>query len=133
MKDFDYVLNNYTTEREGSRLNCRLIDSRDIRRLAEFVPEDQLYRLEIVPVDDYYHTSKVLEFTEENIIKQLKRDVEFGFVKATEHRGISSALMIDVVRMWCWILENGLEDYRNTSEYGADYFRAVQKHYGWTN
>ena len=69
------------------------------------------------------------------MLKQLKEDVEFGFEKALNKRGISSSLMFEVVRFWNWVLEEGLEDWDedNYAMYGLPLFKATAVKYGWDN
>ena len=43
------------------------------------------------------------------ILKQLEEDVDFGFEKALNQRGLSAPAMYIVVRMWMWILEDDLQ------------------------
>ena len=68
------------------------------------------------------------EWTEENIIAQLKADLDFAIEKAINHRGISSSLMYDVLKSWCIVLENGLEktDY---GLYGDKLIKAIDEYY----
>lgn len=80
----------------------------------------------------YMYTGKTefipKEWNEENILAQLKEDVEFGIEKATNHRGISANLMFNVVKAWCKILENGL-DTTDYGWYGDKLFKAVDEYY----
>lgn len=70
------------------------------------------------------------EWTEENIINQLKEDLEFAIEKATNQRGISASLMYDVLRSWCKVLENDLED-TEYGWYGDKLIKAVDEYYGF--
>jgi hypothetical protein len=72
-----------------------------------------------------------IPFTEENVLKQLKQDVEFGWEKACGHRGISANLMYDVVLGWCKILENEFADWDDYEPYGTPLFLAVSTKYGF--
>lgn len=79
--------------------------------------------------------STVVEFTRENVLKQLEEDVRFGFEKALNQRGISASLMFECVMMWNYILEEGLED-RDEDDYGfygLPLFKATAVKYGWDN
>ena len=73
------------------------------------------------------------EYTEENILQELKSDVAFGFDKALDNRGISSSLMYEVVKMWMWVLDDELMDFDNYSMYGLPLFKAVALKYGFDN
>lgn len=109
------------------------IDGRDLYRLAQFIPENELsdFGLELKEENKGTHTHK--EFTKENILEQLKEDVAFGFEKALNQRGISSSLMYDVVSMWNWILEDGLEDFDDYAQYGLPLFKETAVLYGFDN
>ena len=78
-----------------------------------------------------------MPFTKANIIKQLRTDVEFGFEKALNRRGISAGLMFEVVRMWNWILNEDDELANWPSEryamYGLPLFKATAIKYGFPN
>ena len=71
------------------------------------------------------------EWTEENILTQLKEDVEFGWEKACDERGLSSSLMYEVVKKWCKVLENEFAEFDDYGPYGKPLFEAVAKKYGW--
>jgi hypothetical protein len=114
------------------------LDGRDMNRLSEFIPEADFpkFGLELKPefVGKHVHT----DFTRENVLKQLAKDVEFGFEKALDKRGISSGLMAEVVQMWNNILEEGMQDSefdydRNYAQYGLPIFKATALKYGLPN
>lgn len=112
------------------------LDGRDFRRLSQFLTANQLkdfgFTL-IESVSDDEWNKKVIPFTRENILIQLKEDVEFGFEKALNKRGISAEFMFETVRMWNWILEEGLEDFDSYAMYGLPLFKATALKYGWNN
>lgn len=127
MKSLDFILQNYKSE---------TIDGRDLYRLAEFIPFEKipLTTLQVkegTTAEAWNANTK--EFTRENILAQLERDVAFGFEKALNQRGISSSLMANVVMMWNWILEEGLEDFDDYAQYGLPLFKATAVKYGWNN
>lgn len=107
------------------------LDGRDRLRVADFVPTERLHLLglEYTGVEPRVP----LEWTRENILAQLREDVAFGFEKALNQRGISSALMYDIVRMWNWVLEEGLEDFDDYPMYGLPVLKATSVKYGWDN
>lgn len=112
------------------------LDGRDFRRLSQFLTANQLkdfgFTL-IESVSDDEWNKKVIPFTRENILIQLEKDVEFGFEKALNKRGISAGFMFETVRMWNWILEEGLEDFDSYTMYGLPLFKATALKYGWEN
>ena len=128
MKTLEYIAENYKSN---------TIDGRDFHRLAQFIPFDMLPKFGIEPNDEWNDKEKwdanIKPFTRENILKQLESDVEFGFEKALNKRGISSGLMYEVVKMWNWILEEGLEDFDNYPMYGLPLFKATAVKYGFDN
>ena len=111
------------------------IDGRDLNRLARFIPEEELKDFGLEMKDEYVGTHKHIEFTKENILIQLEKDVDFGFEKALKRKGISAGLMFKVVRMWNWILEDGLEDWDedNYAMYGLPLFKATALKYEFDN
>ena len=124
MKTLDQIAQLYTS---------KTIDARDIHRLARFIPDDMLFRLGLEVKEDFKENREVLEFTRENVLKQLEKDVAFGFEKALNKRGISSSLMYSVVKMWNWILEEGLEDFESYAQYGLPLFKATAVKYNFDN
>lgn len=124
MKTLQQVKENYKS---------KAIDGRDIDRLFQFIPENELPDFGIELKEEYKGTHEPIEFTKENILKQLKSDVDFGFEKALNKRGISAGLMYEVVSMWNWILEEGLENFDKYAQYGLPLFKATAEKYGFDN
>lgn len=109
------------------------IDGRDLTRLAQFIPENELKDFGLTINPEYVGKHEAIEFTKENVLKQLEQDVEFGFSKGLDGRGISASLMYEVVQMWNWILEDGLEDFDQYAYYGLPLFKATAVKYGFEN
>jgi hypothetical protein len=124
-----------TLEQIKSEYKSNTLDGRDLDRLMEFIPEKDLSHFGIKLKDEYKGKHKAKRFTKSNILKQLKKDVEFGFEKALNQRGISSFLMFNVVKMWNWILEEGLENFDedNYAQYGLPLFKATALKYNFPN
>jgi len=114
MKTLEQIKEDYKSE---------TLDGRDIGRLAQFIPEEQLKGFGLELKDEFLGKHKEIPLTKENVLKQLKEDVDFGFDKALDQRGISAGLMYQVVGMWNWILEDGLEDFDDYAQYGLPLFR----------
>jgi hypothetical protein len=111
----------------GKRSKC--IDGRDVLRLTQFLTAEELGRVGFVVRGTDPWIS--VEWTGANVLDQLKDDIRFGFEKARAERGISAGLMVQVVQMWMWILEDPLqhESERLYAPYGLPFFRAVAKKY----
>lgn len=109
------------------------LDGRDAVRLSKFVPEADLAKIGVTLKPEYVGTHEAIEWTRDNILAQLKGDVEFGFEKALDQRGISAGLMYEVVSMWNRILEEGLEGFDDYPQYGLPLFKATAVKYGWPN
>lgn len=124
MKSLQQVKDSYKSE---------TLDGRDLTRLMDFLPEEDLAHFGIELKDEYKGKHIPKEWTKENILKQLAKDVAFGFEKALNQRGISSSLMYAVVQMWNWILDEGLEDFDNYAQYGLPLFKATADKYGFEN
>lgn len=128
MKTIQEILDNYKDweipfdDRFGKRL-CKFLTVEQAKKIGwEFKPE-------------YAATHEPIPWTRENIIAQLKEDVEFGFYKALNKRGISSGMMFDVVRNWNKVLDEGLENFSegNYAQYGLPLFKATAIKYGFEN
>ena len=126
-----------TLEQIAKEYKSETLDGRDLTRLSIFIPYNMLNDFDIKPKDEYddeeIWNKHIKEFTRENILKQLEEDVDFGFEKALDKRGISASLMYEVVRMWNWILEEGLEDFDSYAQYGLPLFKATAVKYGFDN
>ena len=106
-----------------------ILDRRFTKRFIDFLPVEEWKKYGFKYTGEE-EPPKPKEWTEENILAQLKEDVEFGIEKAENHRGISASLMYAVCQAWCIVLENGLE---NTyyGWYGDKLFKAIDKKYKW--
>lgn len=127
MKTLEYIKENYKSE---------VMDGRDLSRLAQFVPFEEFPFLGMSLKEETNKeewNTHCVEFTKENVLKQLEQDVAFGFEKALNQRGISSSFMAGVVCMWNWILEEGLEDFDKYPQYGLPIFKATAVKYGFDN
>ena len=116
---------------KSHKSNC--LDGRDLSRLMQFIPEDQLKDFGISLKEEYVGTHTPIEFSREHVLQQLREDVEFGFKKALDQRGISAGLMYEVVSMWNWILDEGLENFDEYAQYGLPLFKATALKYGFEN
>ena len=128
MKTIEEILNNYKEW-------ATVLDDRFGARLCQFLTEEQIKSIGFSIKEEFKGKHIAKEWTRENILEQLKDDVEFGFEKALDQRGISSELMFDVVLKWNKVLEEGLEnwDEDHYAMYGLPLFKATAVKYGWDN
>lgn len=124
MKTLEYVKSHIDEFEEDI-----FLDRRWTKRFIDFVPTNEWERYGFTYTGE--EKIKPKEWTEENIIEQLKKDVDFGFEKAVGERGISSELMAMVVNAWCKVLENGLNLDGDDGWYHIKQFRVVDHAYGW--
>lgn len=124
MYDIDYVKEHFNEFEKDE-----FFDRRFTKRFLEFVPVDEYEKYGFKYTGEGELITK--EWTEENILEHLKRDVEFGYEKAENERGISSELMAMVVNAWCKVLQNGLNLDGDDGYYHIKQFTTVAKHYGW--
>ena len=111
----------------------RTLDGRDLIRLMEFIPEKDLTDFGIKLKKEYVGKHKHKPLTKKNILKHLKEDIEFGFEKVLDQRGISAGMIYEVVSMWNWILEEGLEDFNEYAQYGLPLLKATALKYNFNN
>lgn len=128
MKTKEYIIENYK-EFET------YLDDRFGRRFVNFLPVEDWEKIGFEFTGEEKDKPVPKEWSRENILDQLKKDVEFGFEKALDKRGISASLMFEVVRTWNRVLEEGLEDWNenNYALYGLPLFKATAVKYGWDN
>lgn len=122
MKTLEFIKANYKS-------GC--MDSRDLDRLMPFFPASDMAHFGFDLVPGAVHNP--VPFTRDNVLIQLEKDVSFGFEKALNQRGLSSFMMYEVVRMWNWILEEGLEQSSEYAQYGLPLFKATAVKYGFPN
>lgn len=128
MKNVEQILKSL---REGKSF-C--IDWRDKLRLSRYLSAEECESIGIEFVSEEAKNGYTrTPLTREDVLTQLERDVEFGFVKALNKRGISAGLMYQVVATWNWVLEEGLEDFDNYAQYGLPLFKATALKYGFVN
>lgn len=125
------------TLQEMTARGAQCIDWRDFNRLGDFMTLEQLEAVGLNLKAELRDTWVAKEWTRENILAQLASDLDFGFEKALDQRGISAGLMLEVVQMWVIALEDeGIKDYDfegNYAQYGLPGFKAVALHYGLPN
>jgi len=109
------------------------LDDRFGKRLCKFLTVEQAKSIGWEFKPEYAATHEPIPWTRENVIAQLKEDVEFGFYKALNKRGISSGMMYDVVLSWNKVLEEGLENFSKYAQYGLPLFKATAVKYGFDN
>lgn len=124
MYDINYVKEHFDEFEEDT-----FFDRRFTKRFINFIPTEEWEKYGF----EYTGEEKIIpiEWTEENVLAQLKEDVEFGYMKAEDERGISAELMAMVVNAWCKVLQNGLNLDGDDGWYHIKQFTTVAKHYGW--
>jgi len=128
MKNLNDIVENYEKDEWDV-----FLDDRFGSRLCQFLTDEQVEKIGFVIKEEYKGKRQIKEWTRENILAQLKEDVDFGFEKALDKRGISSNLMFEVVKRWNKVLEEGLENYDSYEMYGLPLFKATAVKYGWKN
>lgn len=123
MLSIDYVKEHYDEFKT-------FMDDRFGARFLDFLPCEE-WKDYGFSLRDGYEIPKPKEWTEENVLAQLKRDVEFGWEKACNERGISSSLMYEVCKSWCKVLENKFADFDEYEPYGKPLFYRLAQHYDW--
>lgn len=107
-------------------------DGRTYDRLVRFYPEPVWAEFNRVQKEPNYQP---IAWTKENILKELKRDVAFGFEKALARRALTAEMMFEVVKMWMWVLDDSLQHWPDDQylSNGLPYFKAVALKYGLDN
>lgn len=118
----------YVKEHISEIEKTSFIDARFTKRFIDFIPTDEWEKYGF----EYTGKNEIVpkEWTEDNIIAQLKEDTEFAIEKATHHRGISASLMNEVLKAWCIVLENGLEN-TEYGWYGDTLIKIIDSKYGF--
>lgn len=100
-------------------------------RLCQFLTEEEANQIGFGLSNPKDNWGKPKEWTKENIISQLKEDIEFGIEKAENQRGISSSLMFEVVKSWLKVLEDKemLEEFADYYSYGLPQLKKAEEKY----
>jgi len=129
-----------TTDEFIEYLNGRtfVLDDRTGKRFTKFLPVERWQEIGFKIADGYDVADiEQYEWSEDNIIEQLKDDVAFGFEKALNQRGISASLMRDVVCDWLYALEHPLYEFASDEEnyypYALPVFRSVAAAFGFND
>jgi hypothetical protein len=72
-----------------------------------------------------------IPFTKENVLVYLREDVGYGFDKALRKSGVGAAYAFEIVSMWNWVLQEGLEGFDSYKNYGLPLFKATANKYGF--
>ena len=115
------------------KYDAQCLDGRDLYRLFDFFTEEQLNSIGVIFKEEYKGKHKTIPLTRENVLNKLEGDVAFAFEKALDKRGISASFMYEVVKMWNWILEEGLETCDDYAQYGLPLFKTTAVKYGFDN
>ena len=107
--------------------NCSGCDYRDLERLTAFFPEDELAPHGFKMTGGETHEQK--ELSEANILAELQSDLEFAIEKAENERGVSAALMWDVISMWLWVLDDDMMVGEHYYGYGLNVLLMVRTKY----
>jgi hypothetical protein len=128
-----------TEIREGGK-GGGCIDGRDYARLSSFFPLSEMATFGVslkegVDPVKYAEEYQPRPWTREEVLKQFREDVAFGFEKALNKRGLSAGMMFEVVSMWLWVLDDDLAkaDEHPYAQYGLPLFKAAALRYGFDN
>jgi hypothetical protein len=123
-----------TLQQAKEEYKSECFDGRDLSRLAKFIHEKDLSDFGIELKGKYkgkWDRTEYREFTKENVLIQLQKDLDFAFEKAYNQRGISSSCMFEVIQMWSFILEDGVGNCYDYCNYGLPLYIAMSKKYGF--
>ena len=105
----------------------RCVDRRDYCRLCDFFPTEAWTAFGFEPLS---FNKQTLDWSRRAVLAQLAADVEEGLCKAKGGRGISAAQMVEVVRMWLWVLEDDeIPPPAEHQDHGTSYLYAVRGKY----
>ncbi len=136
MKSYEEVIQLLEKGDIYPRENNAKLDDRDFMRLCGFFKAEHLPLLGFSLKEGRSPKEwdkKRKEWKRENFIKELKEDLDFAFEKAYGERGISSALMYEVIKMWLWILDDDLYQCEEYEPYGLPFYKKVAEKYGFIN
>lgn len=120
---------NMKTLEEMLQHEFQAFDGRDEGRFMEFCEASVVIeRGYSIPEDKVWEPK---EWNEENVLDQLKHDLEFAFEKALDQRGLSSAAMFHVIKMWNDALEVDITP--QYEHYALPYLKATALHHGFNN
>jgi hypothetical protein len=103
----------------------RCLDHRDYARLIRFFPAEQrpLFGFTLEPGTS---PPPGLAWKRETIVQQMLADAAFGEARAKAGQGFVTSMMMPVVLMWLWILEEDLLNYADEDTDAVSFFRNVR-------
>jgi len=111
-----FIKENYTAD-----------DQIEWEKLSLYLPHGELWTLAGFMSKHY---NKVLkDITYENIVKDLKEDVERGLKAGQKRSSITSTVIYKSVQIWLWVLEDDLYDFNKYSPFGLPLYEAVALKY----
>ena len=110
-------------------------DGRNVSRLIRFFPTSEWPALGYETTPETDHEKYPMPLTEEYVREKLASDLEFGFEKALDKRGLSAPAQYACCKAWLWILEDDLANWDddNYAEYGLPFFKAIALKFGLPN
>lgn len=85
-------------------------DRRFTKRLLQFLPEDRWKRIGFRKSKYVIVPHEPLEWDEETVREQLKKDLEFGWKSYLKGQMINAGRQASVCRSWCEVLEDDLPE-----------------------
>ena len=105
----------------------------DLIEFLSYQDAKELLKPEVTEAD---WSKDVKPLTEETVIAEMKKYMEFALEKAENHRGISASRSIEHFEQWLWLLDDKetlafAEDEDNYSNYGAPILKRICEKYNF--
>lgn len=119
----------------GEKIEACFPDGRNVSRLIPFFPVSEWDALGYKTTDETDASKYPVALTAELVREKMAGDLEFGFEKALNKRGLSAPAQYQCVKTWLWVLEDDLANWDddNYAQYGLPFFKAVAVKFGLPN
>lgn len=103
--------------------------------VIDFLTEQEIIELGMGVELKYEYKGKhiPIEFTKENIMKKLEVHVCKGFKSALDKISLYAQMEYNIVCTLNWILDEGLDNFKEYKYYGLPVFKATALKYGFNN
>lgn len=135
MKTIKDVLNKWKFDWDSERFT--FAEFLSYEQMKKFLGKDLFNSFKTEIIENFDKKKwKPFSFDREVILNVLKQHVSYGFKTALSNNpGFAPCYTYNIVRLFNWILEEGLEDWEenNYENYGLPLFKATAEKYGWDN
>jgi len=133
MKSYDEVINLFKKGQVYPRYLTHFFNDLDLWKLCMYIKSKdlQLFGFMLKENENCQKWDKKVEkkWKRKNFIKELKKELGYAFDKMNKKEGLAVALIIELIKMWLWILDDDLWKNEEFEPYGLPFLEKVALKY----